>query len=438
MSTPGPARTPQHVAIFMFPGYGHVHPTLEMSRCLVTMGHRVTYVLDEQHTAEVTATGAAIVPYRSRRGRIAQAATGEDIGALGLEFLRESKDVVLPLALDAFRDDVPDLVLYDLESFFAARIAARHWDRPTAQLFPYVATNEKFSLALEVFDGADGHVQQCIDLATEYLTGQGEDPDAVWTFMSNFDERNIVLLPREFQPLGETFDERYTFTGHSFPTDPPGTGSWPGPPGGGPAVLITLGTEVNERPDFFRLCDSAFADGGLHVVLPVGRGNLPAEPVAAHVETHEWIAFHTLVPQVEAVVCHGGMSTMLMAIHYGKPLVVVGFTPEEKLNGRRVAELGIGVSLSAEGLTADRLRAAVEQAMNDPAIQHRVARMRIDMLASGGPSRAAVLVEGWLRESTRARLSCRPHAATTGRPTTYGDPMRQSDRWAEPDRTVTP
>lgn len=388
----------KHVVIFMFPGYGHVNPTLEMSRCLIAMGHRVTYVLDEDHAAQVTAVGAGIVGYTSRRGRVGQAATGEDIGALGLEFLRESMDLILPTALEALRDDVPDLILYDLESFFTARSAAWHWNRPTVQVFPYVATNEHFSLSLEVFEGASENVEKCVQLVIDHLTARGERPDTIWRFLDNFDDRNIVLLPREYQPKGETFDERYTFVGHSFPTDEPGTGTWAGA-GEGPAVLITLGTEVNEHPEFFRTCGTAFADGARRVVMPVGRGNLPAgPPPAGHLELHEWIPFPTVLPHVEAVVCHGGISTMMMSVLFGKPLVVVPYTPEEKLNGRRAEELGIGVTLPVEELTAQRLRAAVDRVAGDPEVLGRVARLRMNMLAAGGPSRAALRIDEWLRD----------------------------------------
>ncbi|GAA2340368.1 MGT family glycosyltransferase [Streptomyces kunmingensis] len=391
--------TTKHVAIFVFPGYGHVNPTLEFSRLLTGLGHRVSYVLDERLAAPVRAAGAEVVGYPSRRGRLgAGTVTGEDIGALGLAFLRESVEEILPRTLRAFEEDVPDLILYDLESFFTARTAARNWGRPTAQLFPYVASNEHYSLAQEVFTGAGEHLGQCIALVAEQLAMAGEDPDGVWSFMANFDERNLVLLPRELQPLGETFDERYTFTGHSLPADRPRVGSWSRPAGDGPVALITLGTEVNDRPDFFETCGAAFADGDWHVVAAVGPGNLPAGPVAGHVELHEWLEFSTVLPHVSAVVCHSGMSTILESLSFGRPLVIVTYTPEDRVNSRRVAELGLGVELPGEEVTAERLRAAVESVANDPRIRRRAARMRMDMLAAGGPARAARLIDGWLDE----------------------------------------
>jgi MGT family glycosyltransferase len=386
-----------HVAIFVFPGYGHVNPTIELTRHLVELGHRVSYVVDELHAAQVSAAGARAVGYRSRRRRFgAAAATGEDIGALGLDFLCDSMDVILPRTLQAFVGDRPDLILYDLESFFTARTVARRWGCPTVQLFPYVATNEHFSLALEVFAGASVHVQQCIDVVTAYLTGHGDPPEAVWQFMANFDARNIVLLPREFQPRGETFDERYTFVGHSFPTDPPPRRPRPGD--GRPVVLVSLGTEVNDRPGFFDTCDAAFADARWHVVMALGRGNLPTgrPPAPDHVEMHEWIPYREVLPHTDVVVCHGGMGSILEALYFGRPLVIVPHTPEQELNARRTAELGLGVMLPEHDFTAERLRAAVELAAGDHGIRDRLAAMRSSMRAAGGPAAAARLVDDYL------------------------------------------
>ncbi|MET7641393.1 macrolide family glycosyltransferase [Streptomyces sp. NPDC005438] len=407
----------KHVAIFVFPGFGHVNPTLEMTRCLVAMGHRVTYVLDEPFADSVTDAGARAVTYPSRRGRLGSGAvTGEDIGAMGLDHLRESMEVILPRTLEALADDVPDLLLYDLESFFTARTAALRWDRPTAQLYPYIASNEKYSLALEVFDGATDHVQQCIDLVAGHLAEEGLDPDAVWTYLRNYDDRNLVLLPRAFQPAGESFDERFEFVGHSLPAELPGTGSWQRPATARRCALVTLGTEVNDHRDFFRAAEEAFAEGGWHAVVAVGRGGLPADPPrGSHLEMHEWVPFHTVLPHVDAVSCHGGISTMLQALYHGKPMVIIAFTPEEKVNGRRVEELGIGRTLPGDTLTPAQLRATMEEIASDPDIRRQVALLRTHLLAEGGPSRAALVVDRWLREPPSGPPSWAPWPV---RPTT--------------------
>jgi UDP:flavonoid glycosyltransferase YjiC (YdhE family) len=58
--------------------------------------------------------------------------------------------------------------------------------------------------------------------------------------------------------------------------------------------------------------------------------------------------------------------------------------------------------LPGHEVTPERLREAVETVANSPHIRRQVARMRMDMLAAGGPARAAQLVDGWLNEPSPA------------------------------------
>jgi UDP:flavonoid glycosyltransferase YjiC (YdhE family) len=119
---------------------------------------------------------------------------------------------------------------------------------------------------------------------------------------------------------------------------------------------------------------------------------------------HEWLAFNTVLPHASAVVCHAGISTMLEAISFGKPLVIITYTPEDRVNGRRTVELGLGVELPGHEVTPERLREAVETAANSPHIRRQVARLRTEMLAGGGPARAADLIDKWLEEPAPVAL----------------------------------
>jgi UDP:flavonoid glycosyltransferase YjiC (YdhE family) len=64
--------------------------------------------------------------------------------------------------------------------------------------------------------------------------------------------------------------------------------------------------------------------------------------------------------------------------------------------GRRITELGIGRALRAGGLTPGRLRAAATTVAADSSVRRRIAAVRTEMLAEGGPERAAEAVGTWL------------------------------------------
>ncbi|MGA8117309.1 MAG: macrolide family glycosyltransferase [Actinocatenispora sp.] len=389
---------PGHVLLFVFPDYGHVRPMLGVSRGLVARGHRVSWITDHRYAAAVKEVGAELVGYDSTRpafgsGPVVSAA---EMGELGVAFMTESIEVILPLARERFAGDVPDLVLYDFESATAARTVAERWRRPTVQVFPNLASNESWSLHAQVFDSSDDSVHRVVALVQKFLTDTGQDPGRIWSFLTPFDQRNLVMLPRAFQPHGDTFDERFTFVGHAVEDAAGDVPAWSPPAGAGPVVLMSLGTEAAD-PAFFATCREAFAGGPEHLVMTLGRRHAPVgEPTPSNMETHEWLPHPAVLPHADVFVTHGGMGSIVEALYFGAPMVVVPHMPEPELNGRRIVELGLGRLLPVGELTADTLRAAVREVAADDALRARVARMRDSLLADGGIPRAVEALEGYL------------------------------------------
>ncbi|MEV0565171.1 macrolide family glycosyltransferase [Dactylosporangium sp. NPDC050588] len=391
-----------HVAIFVFPDFGHFNPTLPIAKHLVERGHRVTYVVDSMYSAAVSSVGAALAGYTSVRRRLSTASHVEsaEIAELGLDILADANTRVIPAARAAFTDDRPDLIVYDFESFVPARILAREWGTKTLQYFPYTASNDHFSLHAETMDRDSDYVHKGVEAILEILAEVEPDPAKMWAMMAVADEHNLVFLPRALQPHGETFDEKFTFLGHCLPSTPPPV-SWTAPSDDVPVALISMGTESNERTGMFQLCADAFADKTWHVVMTLGRGNALDDGVSAvNVEAHEWMPHLAVLPRASVFVTHGGMGSLVEALYHGCPCVVVPHTPENTVNAKRVHELGIGRYLPASNLDPATLRAAVDELTTDPDVLARVAAMSAAMQAGGGPSEGADVIERLLTAPT--------------------------------------
>jgi UDP:flavonoid glycosyltransferase YjiC (YdhE family) len=78
-----------------------------------------------------------------------------------------------------------------------------------------------------------------------------------------------VFIPREFQPAGDSFDERFCFLspllGHREQREP-----WSPLDPAAPLLYISLGTIFTDRPDFYRTCLEAFGDGTWQIAMTVG------------------------------------------------------------------------------------------------------------------------------------------------------------------------
>jgi MGT family glycosyltransferase len=112
-------------------------------------------------------------------------------------------------------------------------------------------------------------------------------------------------------------------------------------------------------------------------------------PVPANFQVAPHVAQLEVLAEADVFVSHGGLNSTMESLFYGVPLVVMPATREQRLTARRVRELGLGVVLEREGLTAEGLRQAARLAATDPEMRARVREMRQILLESGGATMAA-------------------------------------------------
>jgi NDP-glycosyltransferase len=85
------------------------------------------------------------------------------------------------------------------------------------------------------------------------------------------------------------------------------------------------------------------------------------------------------------------------SLTFGVPLVIVPQMIEQEMTGRRVQELGLGLTLDMDTLTLDCLRAAVEQVTHDAAIRTKLQEMQREIRKSGGYRRAVDAIIAYMQ-----------------------------------------
>lgn len=395
-----------HILFVVVQGHGHVLPSLGLVSELAGRGHRITYVTTALFADEVAAAGARLVPYKSEfdNFHVPDVVTQEDAETqLHLVFVREN-EAILRTAEEALRDDVPDLVVYDIFPFIAGKLLARSWQRPAVRLSGGFAGNEHYSLFEELWK-SHGHqhpadVPTVSQVITDLLARYGVHTP-VRSFWNEIEDLTVVLLPKSFQPYASTFDGRFAFVGPTLTARPAHEG-WEPPDPDHPVLLASLGNQFNEHPEFFRACADAFAGTRWHVVLAIGSFLDPADlgPLPPNVEAHQWIPFHAVLEHAAVTLTHGTTGAVLESLAAGVPMVLVPhFATEAAPSAARVVELGLGRLLQPDQVEPAAIRAAVEELAADAVVGERVRRMRTEILASGGPPRAADEIERHLAAS---------------------------------------
>ncbi|CAB3360285.1 Hypothetical predicted protein [Cloeon dipterum] len=76
-------------------------------------------------------------------------------------------------------------------------------------------------------------------------------------------------------------------------------------------------------------------------------------------------------PKVVALVSHGGLLSMFEAAYHAKPTIMLPVFCDHDANAAKAAADGYAIKLELQGLTADRLVAAINRAIKDPTFRHK-------------------------------------------------------------------
>jgi MGT family glycosyltransferase len=383
-------------ALFVnIPARGHINPTLPVVSDLVERGEPVIYCLPAEDEPLIRPTGAK---FRAVANNLPEARERKG-GSISLSELPAAtvRGAIrtLPQLLGIVEAEHPSYVVYDAYCL-AGRLLAQLAGLPAVATYATYAFNQQ-----ALFSGAFSRLS---DPSSVQLGLPGFE-EAMQELVAKFDvpaidlldlllhsePLNIAFIPREFQPAGETFDDRWVFVGPSLAPRPENATLPMEHLGGGPVAYVSLGTVYNDQPEFFRAALQAFEGTEWRVVVATGEW-VEAEAlgtVPGNVILQPWVPQLEMLARADVFVTHGGMNSTMEALASGVPLVVVPQQSEQRVTADRVAELGLGRRLDPGEVSPEALLAAVTGVARDPGVPERLAAMREAVLAGGGHDRAA-------------------------------------------------
>ncbi|HST39208.1 MAG TPA: macrolide family glycosyltransferase [Conexibacter sp.] len=388
---------PRHFAIFAVPAHGHVNPALGVVAELAARGHRVTFAVTEQFAPAVRAAGATPVFYATTWPTTAEgrAAQWDGDAVQAYTWFLDEAIAVLPQLADAYAEDRPDVVLYDIGGY-PGHVLAHRWGVPAVQLSPtYVAWEgyeQEVAAAMGEVFASDAYRAYHARFAA-WLEQHGV-PDAVDDFLGR-PHRCLALIPRALQPNAERVDEeRITFVGPALGPRQQ-QGEWVPPADDRPLLLVSLGSAFTDQPAFFGACLEAFGGLDWHVVMSIGEHveTMALGPVPDNIELHRFVPQLAVLERATAFVTHAGMGSAKEGLAAGVPMIAVPQAVDQFGNADRLVELGVGRRLATDASPAE-LRAALLELTTDEAVAQRLGALRREIQEEGGAMRAADLLEG--------------------------------------------
>ena len=381
-------------AIFFFslPAHGHVNPTLPLVRELTSRGHRVLYYDVEAFREKIEAAGAQFVPidaYMPPAPEDIDRRAGKDFASL----IEMAADLTLSLNERVAQDVAehhPACVVGDSVCIWGKLLARRHG-------LPFICSTTTFAFndqSARLMKRQPGEVLRMLlgmprmARKLRQLREHGHDaPDVISLIGNDTKTPTIVYTSRLFQPMAETFGDSYAFVGPSVMQ------RYPRRPHDRPLVYVSLGTVLNNAPDFYRSALQALSGMDCDAILSIGDAVDPAAlgPVPGNVRIYPRVNQLEVLAGADVFLTHCGMNSVSESLLCGVPMVLFPQHGEENAVAIRCEQLGAGLRLKRP--SASCIRSALEAVLGDDRYRRAAQTVAEDFARCGGAAEAADFVE---------------------------------------------
>jgi UDP:flavonoid glycosyltransferase YjiC (YdhE family) len=104
-----------------------------------------------------------------------------------------------------------------------------------------------------------------------------------------------------------------------------------------------------------------------------------------------------VIPQVDAVIHHGGNNSFTECLYFGKPAIIMPYVWDGHDNATRVQETGHGLKLDRYQWTDTDLGKAIETLLTDKTMAAKLKQTSTYMQSQDGTQKAARLLDELLR-----------------------------------------
>ncbi len=384
------------IFFFSLPAHGHVNPTLPLVRELTSRGHRVLYYDIEAFREKIKAAGAQLVPidaYMPPTPEDIDRRAGKDFASL----IEMAADLTLALDERVAQDVAgyhPSCVVGDSVCIWG-KLLARRFGLPFVCSTTTLAFN-KHTVGLmkrkptELLRTMLGVPR--INRKLRQLREHGHDaPDLITLIGNDTKTPTIVYTSRLFQPMAETFGDSYAFVG------PMVMQRYSRQAHDRPLVYVSLGTVLNNAPDFYRSVLQALSGMACDAILSIGDAVDPAAlgPLPGGVRVFPRVNQLEVLAGADVFLTHCGMNSVTESLLCGVPMVLFPQHGEENAVAIRCEQLGAGLRLKRP--SASCIRSALEAVLGDSRYRRAAQTVAEDFSRCGSAAEAADFVEAHFR-----------------------------------------
>ena len=353
------------IMIFCIPAHGHTNPILPVAKELVSRGDTVRFYSFEEFREKIVPTGAE---YISCDRFLPELSKQQEENLKNISTTEMSiQDIRITIGMTDFLDSEfrtfqPDVVYSDSACFWG-KLSAWKYHVPLVVSTSTFAFNQMSSQYMKNSPKEiAGLLFGLPKVQKEFrrLKDYGYEAKGFLSLVqSDNSTDSVVYTSKSFQPYSESFSDRYAFVGPSVFSDQQPQKQKK------PLVYISLGTIINERPDFYKNCIEALRGEPVDVIISCGKALDPESlgKLPENVKVYPYVNQLDILAKTSVFITHCGMNSVSESLYMAAPMVLYPQTNEQQAVARRVTEIGAGAFLKDD--TVQGIRTAVLQILGN-------------------------------------------------------------------------
>ncbi|WP_102223813.1 nucleotide disphospho-sugar-binding domain-containing protein [Acidimangrovimonas sediminis] len=229
-----------------------------------------------------------------------------------------------------------------------------------------------------------------------FLQTTGESPYPLGQFFEASPWMNLMLYPqpvtyRRSKPLDPA---RFQYLEGCVRQDEPYTVPTFGANAEGPLLYVSFGSLGAGDTDLLKRLIDLIGRSRYRALVNVGDYLEAYEAPPPNVILGSWFPQPSVIPQVDAVIHHGGNNSFTECLYFGKPAIILPYVWDGHDNAMRVEETGHGFRSDRYDWTDEQMIAMIESCLTDTEMKARLAATSAHMQAENGQEKAArILVD---------------------------------------------
>lgn len=301
----------------------------------------------------------------------------------------------------------PDLICVDNVILFPAiKQYGKPWVRiiscseneiPDPDIPPHLSgCSEKDHAAFEAYEARFQEVVGPIhEKFNEFLKECGEAPYPTGQFFEASPYLNLLLYPEpvKFHRRHPLDPEKFQYLEGCVRQEAPYTVPEFKANNDKPLIYVSFGSlGCGDIPTLKKLV-AALGRQPVRALVNVGSNLEAYESVPDNVILDKWFPQPSVIPQVDAVIHHGGNNTFTECLYFAKPALIMPYVWDGHDNATRVQETGHGLKMHRANWSDEELGEALRTLLHDEAMTARLQQASATMKASPGPAKAADLLD---------------------------------------------